>query len=141
MLGLMETMFRRLLFNILLPSRKSAPAERQLRPTEFAVVQSEYVEWTAADVLEWRKFLSGATGQKLIKICGANITESALRGCNDPMHTTHSAAKAAGADELFRFQFNLASNEQFSRVSGDQDTNQPANPEQNPETFAEARRF
>lgn len=80
-------------------------------------------KWLAADVQAWQLFLKTPTGQKLLACCREQITHEALVGCNDAVNTVHSAARAAGADWLLRYQFNMASNktlEEISRPTGDQ---------------------
>lgn len=102
------------------PAPGSSPAPfvmPRFSPARFALLP-EFQEWNQSDVLEWRKFLATPTGQKLAPICGSEIHRQAMAEAAGDRATP----KAFGMDHLLRFQFNLASKQTLSRVSGDQDT-------------------
>lgn len=75
--------------------------------------------WTPDDCLALRKFFGEATGRKLIELCGGHALHEAMREA----HGDRTTPMAAGMDALLRFQFNLASDQEYKRVSrpaGDQ---------------------
>jgi hypothetical protein len=76
-------------------------------------------DWTQDDTANFRTFISTASGQALILRLNAMVATVAIAGCNDPMHTTHSAGIGAGWDEAIK---KLIEHSKFSRVAGDQVT-------------------
>lgn len=71
------------------------------------------VDWTVGDVIEARRFLSGETGRKFVEICGAEaLREAMAEVCGD-----RTGPRAAGMDAMLRFQFNLASDALFQKIS------------------------
>lgn len=63
-----------------------------------------------------RVFLSSEAGQKLIKVCGSAIhAEAMAESAGD-----RASKKAFGMDALLRLQFNLASDKEFARATGEQ---------------------
>lgn len=89
-----------------------AALRRQLRPPAVAPLPPT-VDWTADDVLALRKFFAEQTGRKLIELCGGHALAEAMREA----HGDRATPKAAGMDALLRFQFNLASDQEFLRIS------------------------
>lgn len=82
-------------------------------------------DWTPDDIANLRKFISTASGQALILRLNAMVATVAIAGCNDPMHTTHSAGIGAGWDECVK---KLIEHSQISRVTGDQVTTNETSP-------------
>lgn len=66
-----------------------------------------------------RAFLATETGQKLVKVCGSAIhAEAMAESAGD-----RASKKAFGMDQLLKFQFNLASDKEFARATGEQVAN------------------
>ncbi len=97
-------------------------------------------EWTAADVSTLRAFLQTPTGQSLLKRGHAQEFNTAISACQDPMHTVHSAARAAGFSDAIQWLESLASDQMLSRLTGDQVKNTDAQ-EQNDLSASERRSF
>jgi hypothetical protein len=80
--------------------------------------------WTSADNLNLRKFLDSESGVKLMQRALGMEYQHAARACADPMHTTHSAGRAAGFIDFRKWLESLASPDmlqKLSRSSGDQE--------------------
>lgn len=76
-------------------------------------------DWTPDDSANLRKFIGTASGQALILRLNAMVATVAIAGCNDQIHTTHSAGIGAGWDECVK---KLMEHSKISRVTGDQAT-------------------
>lgn len=100
-------------------SERSEVIHLRSEASAYKVLKNVVSNWSVEDIFNLKKFLSTETGQKFISTCGAKIQAEMLEACNDPMHTTHSAAKCAGADALLRWQFNLASDVTLSQITSD----------------------
>jgi hypothetical protein len=65
-------------------------------------------DWSMQDMGFWRHFLFTPTGRRLqarlLRVAYAN----AIQGCQDAMHTTHSAGKAAGFSECWQYLESLS---------------------------------
>lgn len=70
--------------------------------------------WNAEDVTELRKFFNSSTGNRFTNLCRAKVLDDAISGCHS---NAHDASKAAGADELLRWQFNKASDKELQEIS------------------------
>jgi hypothetical protein len=80
------------------------------------------VKWTDKDVIELRKFYASNVGQKLVEACRAKVLDDSMKACQEA--DMHAVGRAAGADELLRWQFNQASEhmlQKLSRASSAQD--------------------
>ncbi len=82
------------------------------KPAFYRVVQGEFVDWNADDVANLRKFYVTYTGSKLVKICGSETLQQAMKEANGD-----ALARAAGMDHMLRMQFNMASDKELARIS------------------------
>lgn len=78
------------------------------------IVQPVFEKWTASDVETLRAFYKTHTGQKLVSICGSETLQQGMKEAQG-----NAMAKAAGMDYMIRFQFNLASDKELARISGE----------------------
>lgn len=95
-----------------------------VEPARFHVAP----EWHPDNAGELIRFLNSASGRILVERLKAMTSAVCIAGCQDPMHTTHSAGVGAGWDECVK---KLLEHATISRVSRVEDTNQ--NDEQAPE--------
>ena len=98
------------------PATQPAPAPR---PVKFAILP-EFERWEQSDVMALRAFFSSETGRKLVKVCGSEVHKASLHECAGDA----GSPKAFGMNQMLVFQFNLASDLQFSQASGDTDATQ-----------------
>lgn len=75
-------------------------------------------DWTVENVLNLRKFILTPTGKSFMQRARAVEAAGCVRSCKDAMHTTHSAARAAGFSDCLEWVESMAGHDMEKKLSG-----------------------